>query len=61
MTSDILLEIVKYIEGLSKPCYDKKTLLIIECSDTLIDSSDRKIAEIKEHYQNQGITIVYSP
>jgi len=61
LTSDILLEIVKYIEGLSKPCYDKKTLLIIECSDTLIDSSDRKIAEIKEHYQNQGITIVYSP
>lgn len=59
-TVEILLEILNHIVTINELNHDYK-LLVIECSDTYIDTSDKVLHEIEKIYRDRGIAIRYSP
>lgn len=60
LTGEILLEILNYIVDLKELNHDYK-LLIIECSDTYVDTSDKELHDIEIASLERGISIRYSP
>lgn len=60
LTADILLEISNYIISIKK-AFTENTLLVIGCSDTEVDTSDKQLAEVERCLMEQGISIQYVP
>ena len=60
LTGKILLEILKHIQSI-KAVHNEPLLLVIECSDTFVDTSDKTIYDIEMSYREQGISIQYAP
>lgn len=60
LTADILLEILNHIEMINEK-FSEPFMLLIICSDTLVDTSDTKLYEIEMSYMERGISIQYVP
>lgn len=60
LNAEILLEILGHIEKIKEMSSETITLLI-ECSDTMVNTSDMNLYEIETSYMERGISIQYVP
>ncbi len=60
LTYDVLSEILKYVLSVKKEDIEYY-LVVIECSDTMADISDKRLRDVENYYSEQGLQTHYSP